>query len=107
LELRVRYEAPPGCPSGAQFLGALQTHLAEGGDGAIDAVVRITGPHDGEFELLLELQVAGALAESRARAESCEALMELAALDASMARTPSDSDALAVAPVAFTRAAPT
>lgn len=87
LELRVSYAAPPGCPSGAEFLATLQAHLAAGGAGAIDVVVRITGPHDGEFELALQLSVAGNVTESRARAESCTALMELAALDASMART--------------------
>jgi hypothetical protein len=88
LELRVSYAAPPACPSGAEFLGALQAHLAAGGDGAVDAVVRIEGPHDGIFDLALRLSVAGHVSESHARAESCAALMELAALDASMARTP-------------------
>jgi hypothetical protein len=87
LELRVSYAAPPGCPSGAQFLRALQAHLAAGGDGAVDAVVRISGPRDGDFELSLQLSVAGSVTESHARADSCTTLMELAALDASMART--------------------
>jgi hypothetical protein len=106
LELRVSYAAPPGCPSGAQFLDALQAHLAAGGDGAVDAVVRISGPRDGDFELSLRLSVAGSVTESHARAESCSALMELAALDASMARTPWASAGASVTPAAYVPEAP-
>lgn len=105
LELRVRYAAPAGCPSGAEFLAALQGHLAAGGGGAIDAVVHITGPEDGGFELVLELLVAGTLTESRTRDESCAALMQLAALDASIARTASSDDAGVAAGLAGARAA--
>jgi len=107
LELRVSYVAPPGCPSGAQFLAALQAHLAAGGDGAVDAVVRITGPHDGGFELSLRLSVAGSVTESQARAESCAALMELAALDASIARTPWAAAGVAATPAVYFPEAPT
>ena len=106
LELRVSYVAPPGCPSGASFLAALQSHLAAGGDGAIDAVVRITGPRDGEFELSLQLSVAGSATESHARAESCSTLMELAALDASMARTPWAIAGAAATPAVYVPEAP-
>lgn len=106
LELRVSYAAPPGCPSGAAFLAALQAHLAAGGDGAIDAVVRITGPHDGDFELALQLSVAGSATESHARAESCSTLMELAALDASMARTPRAIAGAAATPAVYVPESP-
>lgn len=92
LEMRVSYAAPPGCPSGAEFLGVLQTFLAQGGEGGVDAVVRITGPHaDGRFELRLALRVSEMLGETQERSESCEALMQLAALTASMARTPTSA----------------
>lgn len=101
LELHVSYLAPSGCPSGVELLAALQAHLAEGGDGAVDAVVRITEPHTGAFELELELHVAGMQTTSRARADSCRALMELAALDASMARTPSALGAVTAVTVAY------
>lgn len=102
LELRVSYEAPPGCPTGAFFLGALQEHLAEGGDGAVDASVRITSALDGAFELRLALRVGGVLSETQARSESCAALMRLAALSASMARTPPDPNGGAATPISFT-----
>lgn len=89
LELRVSYRAPRECPSSGDFLGALQQHLAAGGGGAIDADVNITRASASEFELVLRLRVEGQSSESITRAESCLPLMQLAALDASMARTPS------------------
>jgi hypothetical protein len=94
----VSYEAPAGCPSGVEFLAALRSHLQAGGDGAIDASVRITGPSGGVFELELALRVAGETTASRMRADSCETLMQVAALNASMARTPADG--IAAAPLA-------
>jgi len=87
LELRVSYRAPRECPSGGDFLAALQQHVAAGGSGAIDADVSITRPSVSEFELVLRLRVGGKSSESTTRAESCLALMQLAALDTSMART--------------------
>jgi hypothetical protein len=101
LDLKVSYVAPPGCPSGAEFLAALQAHLAAGGEGAVDAVVRIEGPRAGEFHLSVRLSVAGTVTESHAHAPSCAPLMELAALDASMARTPWDAAGAAATPAVF------
>src|SRR5262245_38828331 len=57
LALRVSYRAPPGCPTGVEFLATLQRHLAAGGEGAVDSVVEITGPQAGRYELELELRV--------------------------------------------------
>jgi hypothetical protein len=91
LELRIVYRAPEGCPSGADFLAVLRGHLAAGGRGAIDADVRIQRMTEGAFELVLHLRVADDQAESVVRADSCRALMQLAALNASMARTPAAS----------------
>ena len=89
LELRLRYRAPRECPSGSDFLETLQEHLAAGGTGAIDAEVAITRQSAGRegYELTLHLRVAGQRSESVARAEACDDLMHLAALNASMART--------------------
>lgn len=99
LDVRVSYAAPPGCPSGAEFLGVLQTFLAQGGEGGVDAVVRITGPHaDGRFELRLALRVGEMLGETQERSESCAALMQLAALTASMTRTPTGATPAAYSP---------
>jgi hypothetical protein len=88
LELRVAYRAPDECPSGADFLDAVRGHLVAGGEGAIDADVRIRRVTDVAFELVLYLRVADEQTESVVRADSCAALMQLAALNASMARTP-------------------
>lgn len=87
LELRVSYRAPRECPSSGDFLAALQQHVAAGGSGAIDAEVSITRASESEFELVLRLRVEGKSSESTTRAPSCLPLMQLAALDASMART--------------------
>jgi hypothetical protein len=87
LELRVSYRAPRECPSSGDFLAALQQHVAAGGSGPIDADVRITRASATEFELVLRLRVEGKSSESVTRAESCLPLVQLAALDASMART--------------------
>jgi hypothetical protein len=87
LELRIAYRAPEGCPSGADFMEALRTHLAVGGEGAVDADVLITRVPGAGFELTLALRVAEKETESVVRADSCRALMQLAALNASMART--------------------
>ncbi|HTV20400.1 MAG TPA: hypothetical protein VMG12_17070 [Polyangiaceae bacterium] len=89
LELRIRYRAPRECPSSGNFLDALQRHIAAGGAGGIDADVDIQRASGTEFELSLRLRVAGNVSESSARAESCLELMQLAALNASMARTTS------------------
>lgn len=100
LELRIRYRAPRECPSSGNFLDALQRHIAAGGAGGIDADVNIQRPNGKEFELLLRLRVAGKISESTTRAESCVALMQLAALNASMARTtsPLEPDVLPAPP---------
>lgn len=99
LELRVSYRAPRECPSSSDFLAALQQHVAAGGSGAIDADVSIRRASASEFELVLRLRVEGKSSESTTRAESCLPLMQLAALDASMARTASsDSRAALAAP---------
>ena len=95
LALRVNYHAPSPCPSGSDFLGTLARHLAMGGEGAVDADVSIARGADGGFELTLRQRVAGRESVSVTRAESCDALMQLAALNASMARLP---DALAGSP---------
>ena len=87
LALRVTYHAPSACPSGSAFLGTLARHLAVGGEGAVDADVSISEGAGG-FELTLRQRVAGRESVSVTRAESCEALMQLAALNASMARLP-------------------
>src|SRR5690606_21331846 len=79
--------APSGGPPSGAFVEALQRHVAAGGGGAIDAEVSIARASESQFELALRLRVAGAISESRARAESCLALVQLAALNASMART--------------------
>jgi hypothetical protein len=89
LELRVSYRAPRECPSSSDFLAALQQHVAAGGSGAIDADVSITRASASEFELVLRLRVEGRSSESTTRAGSCLPLMQLAALDTSMARTAS------------------
>lgn len=88
LELVVRYQAPAGCPSGSEFIAALQQHLAAGGGGAVDAEVSLSRDAT-DYVLALRLEVAGTARESTARGPSCEALMQLAALNASMARTAS------------------
>jgi hypothetical protein len=88
LALRVTYHAPPACPSGSDFLGTLARHLAMGGEGAVDAEVSISERAGGGFELTLRQRVAGRESVSVTRAESCAALMQLAALNASMARLP-------------------
>jgi len=89
LELRVSYRAPRDCPSSGYFIDALQRHVAAGGEGAIDADVDIRRRSGSEYELVLRLRVAGVMSESAARAASCAALLQLAALNASMARTSS------------------
>lgn len=96
LELRLRYRAPRECPSGSDFLETLQEHLAAGGAGAIDAEVAITRQSAGRegYELMLRLRVAGQRSESVTRAEACDDLMHLAALNASMARTAALSGAM-------------
>lgn len=99
LELRVSYRAADGCPSSGAFLAALQQHVAAGGGGAVDADVTIARASASEYELRLRLQVAGKSSESVTRAESCEALMQLAALNASMARTTPPERSLLGAPL--------
>jgi hypothetical protein len=89
LELRVSYRAPRECPSSGDFLAALQQHVAAGGSGAIDADVSIRRASASEFELVLRQRVEGRSSESITRAASCLPLMQLAALDTSMARTAS------------------
>jgi hypothetical protein len=86
LELRVTYRAPEQCPTGTDFLDALRAHLTAGGEGPVDADVRIARLDEAAFELVLRLRVAGREAESVVRAESCAPLVQLAALSASMAR---------------------
>jgi hypothetical protein len=61
--------------------------LAAGGEGSVDADVRISRVGESAFELVLRLRVAAREAESVVRAESCAPLVQLAALNASMART--------------------
>jgi hypothetical protein len=99
----VSYRAPRECPSSSDFLAALQQHVAAGGSGAIDADVSITRASASEFELVLRLRVEGRSSQSITRAESCLPLMQLAALDASMARTtgPDARTALAAPPPPF------
>jgi hypothetical protein len=86
LELRVTYRAPEECPTGTDFLDALRAHLTAGGEGSVDADVRIARVGEAGFELVLRLRVADQEAESVVRAESCAPLVQLAALNASMAR---------------------
>lgn len=102
IELRVSYRAPHECPSSSDFLSALQRHVAAGGSGAIDADVSISRAGE-TFELALRLRVADQLSETTSRDASCAALMQLAALNASMARTASlpDRVALAAPPAPF------
>jgi len=87
LELRVSYRAPRECPSSSAFLAALQQHVAAGGGGAIDADVSLAHAGPSQFELVLRLRVASKSSESVTRADSCLALVQLAALNAGMART--------------------
>jgi hypothetical protein len=93
----VSYRAPRECPSSGDFLAALQQHVAAGGSGAIDADVSIRRASASEFELVLRLQVEGQSSERVTRAESCLPLKQLAALDASMARTTSPQARTALA----------
>src|SRR4051812_14703421 len=59
LEVGLSYRAPRSCPSGSLFLEALREHLSAG-DGRVDTDVQIVRrPASNDFELRLQLRVAG------------------------------------------------
>jgi hypothetical protein len=95
LQVGLSYHAPRSCPAGSSLLEALRKHVSAG-DGPIDTDVRIVRrPASGDFELLLELGVAGRRFTSSATSSSCETLVQLAALNAGIARTAASKEAVA------------
>jgi hypothetical protein len=95
LELGLSYRAPPACPSGSVFLEALREHLSAG-DGPVDTDVQIVRrPASNDFELRLQLRVAGQRFERVATSKSCETLVRLAALNAGIARSATPEVAVA------------
>jgi hypothetical protein len=95
LEVGLSYRAPPSCPSGSLFLEALREHLSAG-DGPLDADVQIVRrPTSKDFELRLQLRVAGERFERVATSTSCETLVRLAALNAGIARSATPEQAVA------------
>jgi hypothetical protein len=95
LEVGLEYRAPPSCPSGSLFLEALREHLSAG-DGPVDTDVQIVRrPASNDFELRLQLRVAGRRFERVETSKSCETLVRLAALNAGIARSAAPEKALA------------
>src|SRR5690349_13405471 len=80
LEVGLSYRVPRSCPSGSLFLEALREHLSAG-DGPVDTDVQIVRrPASNDFELRLQLRVAGQRFERVTTSPSCETLVRLAAL---------------------------
>lgn len=100
LEVGLNYRVPRSCPSGSLFLEALREHLSAG-DGPVDTDVQIVRrPANHDFELRLQLRVAGRRFERVATSPSCEVLVRLAALNAGIARSavPPDTAVAELAP---------
>ena len=91
LEVGLSYHAPRSCPSGSLFLEALREHVSAG-DGPVDTDVQIVRRESGDFELRLQLRVAGRRFESVATSKSCATLVRLAALNAGIARTSASAE---------------
>jgi hypothetical protein len=95
LEVGLNYHVPQSCPSGRLFLEALREHLSAG-DGPVDTDVQIVRrPASNDFELRLQLRVAGRRFEQVETSRSCETLVRLAALNAGIARSAGPETALA------------
>jgi hypothetical protein len=107
LEVGLSYRVPRSCPPGSLFLESLREQLSAG-DGPVDTDVQIVRrPATDDFELRLQLRVAGRRFRSVATSPSCETLVRLAALNAGIARTaPRDAPVVELTPAPAPTPAP-